>query len=70
MNQSLYYYGDQCHDIADFCNIDGLQSFNATHCLTNTSEAIRAEKAVKRVSASEDYFRFENSIISVQTNGN
>ena len=52
-----YYHTGQCHNISEFCSIDGLQYVNATHCLSADAQAIKAEKAVKRVSAAEDFYR-------------
>jgi len=55
--QGQYYHTGDCHNISQFCAIDDLQYFNASHCLSNDNEVIKAENAVKRVSAAEDFYR-------------
>jgi len=55
-NQSLYYYNKECHNATSFCGIDSLPAVNATHCLL-ANQSVRAEVAVSRVSAAEDFYR-------------
>ncbi|KAA0185350.1 hypothetical protein HAZT_HAZT008782, partial [Hyalella azteca] len=56
-NESMYYYAGECHNTDTFCGIDSLEAVNSTHCLTANNISIRAELAVKRYSAAEDYYR-------------
>ncbi|KAA0185354.1 hypothetical protein HAZT_HAZT008781, partial [Hyalella azteca] len=53
---SMYYYAGECHNTDTFCGIDSLEAVNSTHCLTANNISIRAELAVKRYSAAEDYY--------------
>lgn len=57
-NQSLFYYNKNCIDIDSYCGIGNLTSYNETYCEDLlTGDIKKAEGAVPRISASEDYFK-------------
>ncbi|XP_071516724.1 sodium- and chloride-dependent betaine transporter-like [Panulirus ornatus] len=58
-NQSLHYYNKTCLSTLEYCGLAHLVSYNQTHCY-NPSEPnnIKAvEDAVRRIYASEDFFK-------------
>ncbi|XP_047740828.1 sodium- and chloride-dependent glycine transporter 1 isoform X2 [Hyalella azteca] len=58
-NQSMFYYKQDCVDVAAYCRLSKLSAYNLTHCVdpTNSSNRILAESSRKLISASEDYFK-------------
>ncbi|XP_063599881.1 sodium- and chloride-dependent glycine transporter 2-like [Penaeus indicus] len=57
-NQSLFYYNKTCIDISSYCGVGNLTMHNETYCENPvTGDIKKAEGAVPRISASEDYFK-------------
>jgi hypothetical protein len=58
-NQSMFYYKQDCVDVAAYCRLSKLSAFNLTHCVDpkNSSNRMLAETSRKLISASEDYFK-------------
>lgn len=59
-NESLYYYNQSCLPLYDYCLLGDLQPLNETHCRDSSNTFVTSvDKVVTRISASEDFFRYE-----------